>query len=74
MSTRFLLISLFKNYVFFYYESCFLIYIIPYFCRIFAGFTPRVLWITLGGAFFFGFYDLTLRLLGANATSDKVNA
>ncbi|XP_037892696.1 S-adenosylmethionine mitochondrial carrier protein homolog [Glossina fuscipes] len=30
---------------------------------LFAGFIPRVLWITLGGAFFFGFYDLTSRLL-----------
>uniref|UniRef100_A0A1A9WJJ6 Mitochondrial carrier protein PET8 n=1 Tax=Glossina brevipalpis TaxID=37001 RepID=A0A1A9WJJ6_9MUSC len=30
---------------------------------LFAGFCPRVLWITLGGAFFFGFYDLTSRLL-----------
>lgn len=29
----------------------------------FAGFVPRVLWITLGGAIFFGFYDLTTRLL-----------
>ncbi|XP_036228922.2 S-adenosylmethionine mitochondrial carrier protein homolog [Bactrocera oleae] len=43
------------------------------FSGIFAGFTPRVLWITLGGAFFFGFYDLTLRILGGNAASDKVN-
>lgn len=29
----------------------------------FAGFVPRVMWITLGGAIFFGFYDLTTRLL-----------
>ena len=29
----------------------------------FAGVAPRVLWITLGGAIFFGFYDLTTRLL-----------
>lgn len=29
----------------------------------FAGFAPRVLWITLGGAIFFGFYDLTTRFL-----------
>ncbi|ALC46961.1 CG4743 [Drosophila busckii] len=35
------------------------------FSGLFAGFVPRVLWITLGGAFFFGFYDLTTRLLGA---------
>ncbi|KAL5293093.1 SLC25A26 family protein [Megaselia abdita] len=33
---------------------------------IFAGFTPRVLWITLGGAIFFGFYDLTSRLIDSN--------
>lgn len=30
---------------------------------LFAGFVPRVLWITLGGAIFFGFYDLTTRFL-----------
>ena len=29
----------------------------------FAGFVPRVMWITLGGAIFFGFYDLTTRFL-----------
>lgn len=29
----------------------------------FAGFVPRVMWITLGGGIFFGFYDLTTRLL-----------
>lgn len=28
-----------------------------------AGFVPRVMWITLGGAVFFGFYDLTTKLL-----------
>lgn len=33
---------------------------------IFAGFGPRVLWITLGGAIFFGFYDLTTRLLNSD--------
>ncbi|XP_058450155.1 S-adenosylmethionine mitochondrial carrier protein homolog [Malaya genurostris] len=33
---------------------------------IFAGFVPRVLWITLGGAIFFGFYDLTTRLLNSD--------
>lgn len=30
---------------------------------LFAGFVPRVMWITLGGSIFFGFYDLTTRLL-----------
>lgn len=30
---------------------------------LFAGFVPRVMWITLGGAIFFGFYDLTTRFL-----------
>lgn len=30
---------------------------------LFAGFVPRVMWITLGGAIFFGFYDFTTRLL-----------
>lgn len=29
----------------------------------FAGFVPRVMWITLGGAIFFGFYDFTTRLI-----------
>ncbi|XP_058821669.1 S-adenosylmethionine mitochondrial carrier protein homolog [Topomyia yanbarensis] len=33
---------------------------------VFAGFVPRVLWITLGGAIFFGFYDLTARLLSSD--------
>ncbi|XP_058119434.1 S-adenosylmethionine mitochondrial carrier protein homolog [Anopheles ziemanni] len=33
---------------------------------VFAGFVPRVTWITLGGAIFFGMYDLTLRFLDAN--------
>ncbi|CAD7093302.1 unnamed protein product [Hermetia illucens] len=28
---------------------------------LFAGVVPRVIWITLGGAIFFGFYDLTSR-------------
>ncbi|XP_070063765.1 S-adenosylmethionine mitochondrial carrier protein homolog isoform X2 [Drosophila virilis] len=37
---------------------------------LFAGIVPRVLWITLGGAFFFGFYDLTTRLLDATNTVD----
>lgn len=32
-------------------------------CRIFAGFVPRVLWITLGGAIFFGTYDLVTQQL-----------
>lgn len=35
---------------------------------IFAGFVPRVLWITLGGAIFFGFYDLTSRMLNSDDT------
>ncbi|XP_055614043.1 S-adenosylmethionine mitochondrial carrier protein homolog [Uranotaenia lowii] len=33
---------------------------------LFAGFVPRVLWITLGGAIFFGFYDLTSRMLSSD--------
>lgn len=35
---------------------------------VFAGFVPRVLWITLGGAIFFGFYDLTSRLVNSDET------
>lgn len=30
---------------------------------LFAGFVPRVMWITIGGAVFFGFYDLTTNVL-----------
>uniref|UniRef100_A0A336LQR1 Pre-rRNA-processing protein TSR2 homolog n=1 Tax=Culicoides sonorensis TaxID=179676 RepID=A0A336LQR1_CULSO len=33
---------------------------------VFAGFVPRVLWITIGGAVFFGFYDLTTQFLSQN--------
>jgi solute carrier family 25 S-adenosylmethionine transporter 26 len=36
---------------------------------LFAGFVPRVMWITLGGAVFFGFYDLTTRIISSNSTS-----
>ncbi|XP_053696991.1 S-adenosylmethionine mitochondrial carrier protein homolog [Sabethes cyaneus] len=36
---------------------------------LFAGFVPRVLWITLGGAIFFGFYDLTSRLLNSEESN-----
>lgn len=30
---------------------------------IFAGFVPRVLWITIGGAVFFGSYDLATKVI-----------
>lgn len=30
---------------------------------LFAGVVPRVMWITIGGAVFFGFYDFTTRML-----------
>lgn len=30
---------------------------------LFAGFVPRVMWITIGGAIFFGCYDMTTRFL-----------
>lgn len=33
---------------------------------LFAGVVPRVMWITIGGAIFFGFYDLTTRFLQIN--------
>ncbi|XP_039493135.1 S-adenosylmethionine mitochondrial carrier protein homolog [Drosophila santomea] len=46
------------------------IYLERGFSGLFAGFVPRVLWITLGGAFFFGFYDLTTRVLGATSTDN----
>lgn len=51
------------------YIHHFIIYFVHFF-SLFAGVVPRVLWITLGGAFFFGFYDLTTRLLsGTDADS-----
>uniref|UniRef100_T1GV42 S-adenosylmethionine mitochondrial carrier protein n=1 Tax=Megaselia scalaris TaxID=36166 RepID=T1GV42_MEGSC len=40
---------------------------------IFAGFTPRVLWITLGGAIFFGFYDLTSRIIDSSRHENSVD-
>lgn len=30
---------------------------------VFAGFTPRVTWITIGGAIFFGSYDLATKIV-----------
>lgn len=30
---------------------------------VFAGFVPRVMWITIGGAIFFGSYDLTSKVV-----------
>lgn len=30
---------------------------------VFAGFVPRVMWITLGGAIFFGSYDLSTKVV-----------
>lgn len=33
------------------------------FCRLFAGFVPRVIWIFLGGGIFFGVYEVTARLV-----------
>jgi solute carrier family 25 (mitochondrial S-adenosylmethionine transporter), member 26 len=38
---------------------------------LFAGFVPRVMWITIGGAVFFGFYDLTTRMLDSEDDSRK---
>lgn len=38
---------------------------------IFAGFVPRVMWITIGGAIFFGFYDLTSRYILPSKDSSK---
>lgn len=35
---------------------------------IFAGFIPRIMWITIGGAIFFGCYDLATRILITNLT------
>lgn len=35
-----------------------------FFCRLFAGFVPRVLWITIGGAIFFGSYDIGKKIAG----------
>lgn len=33
---------------------------------VFAGFVPRVLWITIGGAVFFGSYDLATKVISRN--------
>lgn len=33
---------------------------------VFAGFIPRVMWITIGGAIFFGSYDLTTKIVTKN--------
>lgn len=30
---------------------------------VFAGFIPRVMWITIGGAIFFGTYDLATKIV-----------
>lgn len=30
---------------------------------VFVGFIPRVMWITIGGAIFFGTYDLTTKIV-----------
>lgn len=30
---------------------------------VFVGFIPRVMWITIGGAIFFGTYDLTTKMV-----------
>lgn len=37
---------------------------------VFAGFVPRVLWITIGGAVFFGSYDLTTKLISNGLASN----
>lgn len=37
---------------------------------IFAGFAPRVLWITLGGAIFFGSYDLSTKVINKQLSSN----
>lgn len=31
---------------------------------LFVGVAPRILWITIGGALFFGSYDLTTKTIG----------
>jgi solute carrier family 25 S-adenosylmethionine transporter 26 len=33
---------------------------------LFAGVSPRVFWISMGGAIFFGFYDLSTRIIQGN--------
>lgn len=36
---------------------------------VFAGFVPRVMWITIGGAIFFGSYDLTTKIVAKHISS-----
>lgn len=36
---------------------------------VFAGFTPRVTWITIGGAIFFGSYDLATKVVTKQLTN-----
>lgn len=43
----------FKGFVYYLFLN------LLFFSRLFAGFTPRVVWITLGGYIFFGMYDLS---------------
>lgn len=38
---------------------------------LFAGFVPRVLWITIGGAVFFGVYDLMTNILNKSSNDEK---
>lgn len=37
---------------------------------IFSGFVPRVMWITIGGAIFFGSYDLTSKIFTKHFLQD----
>lgn len=40
------------------------------FFRMFAGLTPRVMWITIGGLIFFGVYEYTVDALDQRSTLD----
>lgn len=37
---------------------------------LFAGFIPRIMWITIGGAIFFGGYDLSTNILTVTSVAE----
>ena len=43
--------------LFFFYFFLPLLLLLSYMCRLFAGFVPRVCWISLGGFIFLGAYE-----------------
>ena len=52
-----LLLLLLLLLFFFFYFFLPLLLLLSYMCRLFAGFVPRVCWISLGGFIFLGAYE-----------------